>query len=246
MAYVSVKNLVKSYETAKPILNDISLELDKGEVAVIIGPSGSGKSTFLRCLNALDEIDSGQIIINGNAIKADSKDIAKTREKVGMVFQSYELFPHLNVLDNVTIAPRKVQNRDKEITEKEALALLERVGLKDKAMSRPQELSGGQKQRIAIVRALMMNPDVLLLDEITASLDPETVSEVLEVVLDLAKEGMTMLIVTHEMDFARRVADKIYFFDSGKVVEESNDPQSFFKQPETERAKSFINTFRFE
>jgi polar amino acid transport system ATP-binding protein len=226
------------------ILNDISLSVCKGEVVVLIGPSGCGKSTFLRCLNGLEPIQSGNVSLHGEKVEYGRKSLTKIRQKIGMVFQNYDLFPHMTVIDNISLAPLKVQKRDKDEVHAEALALLERVGLKEKANSFPSELSGGQKQRAAIVRSLIIHPDIILLDEITAALDPEMVHEVLNVVLDLAKSGTTMMIVTHEMAFAEAVADRIIFLDGGCIVEEGV-PHEFFREPKTERAKKFLKTFTY-
>lgn len=242
---LQVEHLSKSYEKGKTILQDVSFSVKKGEVVVIVGPSGCGKSTFLRCLNMLEPIDEGTISLHGTVIDRKDKQISKVREKIGMVFQSYDLFPHMTVWKNVLLAPKLVQKRDKKEAEEQAEQLLKRIGLWDKKDQYPRQLSGGQKQRVAIVRALIMNPDVLLLDEITASLDPEMVREVLQVVLELAKEGRTMVIVTHEMEFAKAVADRVIFMDEGKIVEEEK-PGEFFRYPKTERAKKFLNTFSFE
>ena len=239
-----IEHLRKEFE-GKTVLNDLSLTLREGEVAVIVGPSGCGKSTLLRCINALEPIQSGSIFLDGEEIHADPRKLPQLRQKVGMVFQSYELFPHKNILDNITLAPRMVQKRGREDAEAEALALLERVGLADRAKDYPRQLSGGQKQRVAIVRALIMHPALMLFDEVTAALDPEMVREVLDVLLDLAKQGRTMLIVTHEMQFARAVADRVLFLDDGGVVEEGR-PADFFDHPKTERAQRFLNTFTFE
>lgn len=236
--------LTKSFDGGFPVLKKIDFSIQKGEVVVIVGPSGCGKSTFLRCLNLLEPVDSGEILLDGEAIQADRKKIHQYREKIGMVFQSYELFPHKTVLENVMLAPILVQKRKKEEVQKEAELLLQRVGLLEKKNSYPRQLSGGQKQRVAIVRALIMHPEVLLLDEITAALDPEMVREVLQVVLELAKEGMTMLIVTHEMGFAKAVADRVLFLDQGEIVEEES-PEKFFVCPQSERAKKFLNTFSY-
>lgn len=242
---LKTENLRKSYENGQPVLKDISFTLEKGEVVVVVGPSGCGKSTFLRCLNMLEPIDSGTIQFKDRIIDRSKRDVYEIRQKIGMVFQSYDLFPHKTILGNILLAPLKVQKRDKKEVEKEAEQLLARVGLLDKKASYPRQLSGGQKQRVAIVRALIMHPEILLLDEITAALDPEMVREVLQVVLELAKEGMTMVIVTHEMEFARAVADRVLFMDQGVVVEESL-PGEFFTSPRTERAKQFLNTFHYE
>ena len=241
---LKIENLTKEYERQK-ILDGIHLEVKKGDVLVVVGPSGCGKSTLLRCINALEPIQGGTIKLQGMDIRKGSKNITTLRQKIGMVFQSYELFPHLTVIDNITLAPVKVQKRDKAEVRKEAMELLARVGLADKAKSYPRQLSGGQKQRVAIVRALCMHPEILLFDEVTAALDPEMVREVLDVMLDLAKQGKTMLIVTHEMQFAKAVADKVSFIDQGKIVEEAA-PEEFFEHPKTERAKQFLNVFTFE
>ena len=241
---LKIENLTKEYEGQK-ILDGINLEVKKGDVLVVVGPSGCGKSTLLRCINALEPIQGGTIKLQGMDIRKGSKNITTLRQKIGMVFQSYELFPHLTVIDNITLAPVKVQKRDKAEVRKEAMELLARVGLADKAKSYPRQLSGGQKQRVAIVRALCMHPEILLFDEETAALDPEMVREVLDVMLDLAKQGKTMLIVTHEMQFAKAVADKVIFIDQGKIVEEAA-PEEFFEHPKTERAKQFLNVFTFE
>ena len=242
---LKVENLTKSYDKNRPVLNNLSFSLTKGEVVVVIGPSGCGKSTFLRCLNKLESIDSGVIKLDGKSISEDEKKVNEIREKIGMVFQSYDLFPNMNIIKNVTLAPTLVQKRKKDEVIKEAEELLDRVGLLEKKNAYPRQLSGGQKQRVAIVRSLIMHPEILLLDEITAALDPEMVREVLQVVLQLAKEGMTMLIVTHEMEFARAVADRVIFMDEGNIIEESS-PDKFFTNPKTERAKQFLNTFSYE
>ena len=228
------------------VLKDINLSVKKGEVVVIIGPSGSGKSTFLRCLNGLEEIQSGVITVDGLPVEAGKRDITKLRQKIGMVFQSYELFPHKTVLENIILAPTKVQKRTREDATREALELLDKVGLVDKKDYYPRQLSGGQKQRVAIVRALLMHPEVILFDEVTAALDPEMVHEVLETMIALAKSGSTMLIVTHEMAFAKAVADRIIFLDKGDIVEETSDVKDFFIQPKTERAQKFLKTFAYE
>lgn len=243
-ALLTIDNIVKRFGDST-ILDGISFSVKKSEVIVIVGPSGCGKSTLLRCINALEPIQDGKITLDGDVIERNSKTLPLLRQRIGMVFQSYDLFPHLTVLDNVLLAPCKVQKRDKEEVRQEAMSLLERVGLKEKAKSYPRELSGGQKQRVAIVRALCMHPEILLFDEVTAALDPEMVREVLDVMLDLAKQGRTMLIVTHEMQFARAIADRIIFLDNGKIVEEAT-PDEFFDHPKTERAKQFLNTFEFD
>ena len=243
-ALLTIDNVVKRFDDAT-ILDGISFSVKKSEVIVIVGPSGCGKSTLLRCINALEPIQEGSITLDGDVIERNSKTLPLLRQRIGMVFQSYDLFPHLTVLDNILLAPCKVQKRDKEEVKQEAMSLLERVGLKEKAKSYPRELSGGQKQRVAIVRALCMHPEILLFDEVTAALDPEMVREVLDVMLDLAKQGRTMLIVTHEMQFARAIADRIIFLDNGKIVEEAT-PDEFFDNPKTGRAKQFLNTFEFD
>lgn len=241
---LSVEHLHKAYGD-HVILDDISLEVKRGEVIVIIGPSGCGKSTFLRCLNALEPIQGGSVKVAGKSVDADERGLVELRQKVGMVFQSYDLFPHMTVLDNITLAPMKARGVAREEAEAQARALLERVGLADKASSYPRQLSGGQKQRVAIARALAMEPELLLLDEVTAALDPEMVREVLDVILDLAREGKTMVIVTHEMQFARAVADRVLFFDGGGIVEQ-DIPERFFAHPATERAQRFLSTFTYD
>lgn len=239
---LELKNIVKDYG-AGTILNNISLDVHKSEIVVIIGPSGCGKSTLLRCINGLEPIQSGEIIYHGKVI--DKKNgFAQVRQKIGMVFQNYDLFPHKTVLENIILAPVKVQKRNKKEVMEEAEILLSRVGLMDKINEYPRQLSGGQKQRIAIVRALIMHPEIMLFDEVTAALDPEMVREVLDVLVELAQNGSTMVIVTHEMNFARAVADRIILLDKGNIVEE-NTPKEFFDNPKTERAKKFLNTFIF-
>ena len=239
-----IKNLSKRYGDTK-VLKNINISVKKGEVVVIIGPSGCGKSTLLRCLNGLEEIQEGEVLLDDQVVNPNKKNLSKNREKIGMVFQSYDLFPHLTILQNVTLAPIKVKKRNRREVEKEALELLERVGLRSKKDDYPRQLSGGQKQRVAIVRALIMHPEVLLLDEITAALDPEMVREVLDVVLDLAKEGRTMVIVTHEMQFAKAVADRVIFLEGGKIVEEG-EPKKLFEKSETDRLQRFLQTFTYE
>ena len=241
---LTINKITKAYGD-NTILKDFSLEVHQGEVIVIIGPSGCGKSTLLRCINALEPIQGGEIRLDDQVIDGKSKNIAQVRQKIGMVFQNYELFPHKTVLQNIILAPMKVQKRDKAEVTKEAEQLLERVGLLDKKDSFPRQLSGGQKQRVAIVRALCMHPEIMLFDEVTAALDPEMVREVLDTMLELAKNGSTMLIVTHEMNFARAIADRVIFLDGGEIVEEG-DPEAFFTAPKTERAQKFLNTFEYE
>lgn len=242
--YLSVRNLSKRFE-GKNVLDGVSFDVKKGEVLVIIGPSGCGKSTLLRCINALERIDGGEIVFDGKTVACDASSLVALRAKIGMVFQSYDLFPHMTVLENICLAPVKVQKREKEEVKAEALSLLARVGLEDRANDYPRQLSGGQKQRVAIVRALCMHPEILLFDEVTAALDPEMVREVLDVMLDLARSGRTMLIVTHEMSFAKAVADRVLFLDGGKIVEEGS-PEDLFDRPKTDRARQFLNLFTFE
>ena len=239
-----IKNLSNRYGDTN-VLKNINTSVKKGEVVVIIGPSGCGKSTLLRCLNGLEEIQEGEVLLDDQVVNPNKKNLSKNREKIGMVFQSYDLFPHLTILQNVTLAPIKVKKRNRREVEKEALELLERVGLRSKKDDYPRQLSGGQKQRVAIVRALIMHPEVLLLDEITAALDPEMVREVLDVVLNLAKEGRTMVIVTHEMQFAKAVADRVIFLEGGRIVEEG-EPKKLFENPETDRLQRFLQTFTYE
>lgn len=241
---LKLNHVTKSYDQ-NVIFSDLSLEVKKGEVVVILGPSGCGKSTLLRCINGLEKIQAGDILLEDECISHQSKQMPLIRQKIGMVFQSYELFPHLDVLHNIILGPTKAQGRDKSEAIKEAERLLARVGLLDKKNAYPRQLSGGQKQRVAIVRALCMKPEILLFDEVTAALDPEMVREVLDVILSLAKEGSTMVIVTHEMEFARAIADRIIFLDEGKIIEEA-DPETFFTNPKTKRAKQFLNLFKFE
>ena len=236
---IHVKNLKKSYGKNN-VLNGINEHIKKGEVVVIIGPSGSGKSTFLRCLNLLEEPTSGEIIFEGKNITDKKNDINKTREKMGMVFQHFNLFPHKTVLENITLAPIKVKGLSVEEANKKALELLKLIGLSDKKDAYPASLSGGQKQRIAIARSLAMEPDVLLFDEPTSALDPEMVGEVLNVMKDLAKKGMTMVVVTHEIGFAREVGDIILFIDGGKILEEGT-PEEVLNNPKNDRTKDFLS-----
>ena len=236
---LKIEHLTKKFED-NMILDDVSLTVHRGEVIVVVGPSGCGKSTMLRCINALEPTQGGTIEIEGQQISQSSKNLTQLRQKIGMVFQSYELFPHLTVLNNILLAPAKVQKRDKEEVKKEALELLERVGLKDKADSFPRQLSGGQKQRVAIVRALCMHPEILLFDEVTAALDPEMVQEVLDVMIKLSKQNITMVVVTHEMGFAREVADRIVFMDDGRIQEEGT-PEHFFTEAQNPRTQAFLS-----
>ena len=241
---LTVEHITKRYDE-NIILDDLSLDIRKGEVLVLVGPSGCGESTLLRCINAREPIQGGRIRLDEEEISADSRSLTHIRQKIGMVFQNYELFPHMTVLDNIMLAPVKVQGRKKEEIREEAMKLLDRVGLKEKAGYFPRQLSGGQKQRVAIVRALCMHPELMLFDEVTAALDPEMVREGLDVILALAAQGRTMLIVTHEMQFARAVADRILFLEGGKLIEDA-PPEEFFENPRTERAKRFLNTFTFQ
>lgn len=226
------------------VLNGIDLSVQRGEVVVILGPSGCGKSTLLRCLNGLEVAHSGSLRFAGKELLDKPTDWRQVRQDVGMVFQSYHLFPHMSVLDNVLLGPLKVQKRDPREAREQAEKLLERVGLADKRDAFPRQLSGGQQQRIAIVRSLCMNPQVMLFDEVTAALDPEMVKEVLEVIQDLARDGMTLLIVTHEMAFARAVADRVVFMEAGRILEH-NTPEAFFTNPQTARAQQFLEKFSF-
>ena len=236
---INVENLSKNFGNLK-VLKNISTTINKGEIISIIGPSGSGKSTFLRCINKLEEPTEGHIYIDGMDLMDKNTDINKIRERVGMVFQHFNLFPNMTVLENLTLSPTIVKKESKEEAEKYASYLLEKVGLSDKASSYPTQLSGGQKQRIAIARALAMKPEVILFDEPTSALDPEMIKEVLDVMRDLAKEGMTMLIVTHEMGFARNVGNRILFMDNGEIIEDCS-PKDFFENPTNERIKDFLN-----
>ncbi|PTX61810.1 amino acid ABC transporter ATP-binding protein (PAAT family) [Melghirimyces profundicolus] len=236
---IQVRNLHKSFGSLE-VLKEINCTIEEREVACVIGPSGSGKSTFLRCLNLLEEITRGNVIVNGNDLTDPQTDLNHVRTEVGMVFQQFNLFPHRTVMENLTLAPMKVRKESKEQAGEKALQLLEKVGLQEKADVYPDKLSGGQKQRVAIARALAMNPKVMLFDEPTSALDPELVGEVLAVMKDLAKEGMTMVVVTHEMGFAREVADRVIFMDQGKFVEE-NTPAQLFTNPAHERTRLFLN-----
>ncbi|MBS6953188.1 MAG: amino acid ABC transporter ATP-binding protein [Enterocloster asparagiformis] len=236
---IRVENLGKSFGPIH-VLSGINVDIHAGDVVFVVGPSGSGKSTFLRCLNLLEEPTEGHVFFEGVDITDKHTDIDKHRQKMGMVFQQFNLFPHMDIMKNLTIAPMKLQGKSQEDAEAEAMRLLERVGLADRAHAYPSQLSGGQKQRIAIVRALCMKPDVMLFDEPTSALDPEMVGEVLEVMRDLAKEKMTMVVVTHEMGFAREVATRVMFMDGGNFVEEA-PPQEFFTNPKNERLQSFLS-----
>lgn len=243
MSVLEAQNIHKKFGKSD-ILKGVSLTIDKGEVLVLLGPSGSGKSTLLRTLNGLETIDSGEIVFNDRILELSELAWQKIRPEIGMVFQSYDLFPNLTVLDNILLGPLKVQKREKTAVASEAIALLERIGLADKAESYPRELSGGQKQRVAIIRSLVMQPQVLLFDEVTASLDPEMVREVLSVIQGLALEGMTMLIVTHEMNFARQVADRVIFMDAGQILVETNS-EAFFTTEDNPRVKQFLSSLAY-
>lgn len=236
---VLVKNLKKNFGRLE-VLKQISVAITEGEVVCLIGPSGSGKSTFLRCLNGLEKITAGEVVVDGHPISDPNVNINKVRENIGMVFQHFNLFPHLTVMENITLAPVDLKLMAKPEADQKAVKLLERVGLADKAGAYPGQLSGGQKQRVAIARSLAMNPDIMLFDEPTSALDPEMVGEVLEVMKQLAAEGMTMVVVTHEMGFAREVADRVIFMDEGYIIEE-NTPDEIFSRPKEERTISFLN-----
>lgn len=244
MELLKLDDVRKTYPNGHRALDGVSLSVDRGEVVAIIGPSGCGKSTLLKTVNGLEPVDSGHILVDGRDVTLATTRLKDVRADVGMVFQSYDLFPHLTVMKNLLLAPKVVQGANEAQARERAMELLERVGLADKAEARPRELSGGQQQRVAIVRALMMEPKALLLDEITASLDPEIVREVLEVVVGLARDGMTMLVVTHEMSFARAVADRVVFMDAGRIVEVA-PPEEFFAAPSSERAKRFLDQLVF-
>ncbi len=239
---IALRNVDKHFGKLH-VLNNINLSVKKGEVVVVIGPSGSGKSTLCRTMNRLETIDSGEILIDGEVIPKEGKDLARLRSEIGMVFQSFNLFAHMSILDNVTLGPRDVHHVPKKQAEAEAMELLTRVGVASQAAKVPAQLSGGQRQRVAIARALAMHPKAILFDEPTSALDPEMIGEVLAVMTELAKEGMTMVVVTHEMNFARQVADRIIFMDGGSIIEE-NTPEAFFDHPQTERAKAFLNSIK--
>lgn len=236
---ISVKNLKKSFGKNE-VLKDISVDVKPQEVVVVIGPSGSGKSTFIRCLNLLESVTGGKVVVNGKDLTDKKTDINEIRKNVGMVFQHFNLFPHKTILENITLAPINVRAMKKQEAEQKALELLAKVGLSDKASEYPNSLSGGQKQRVAIARALAMEPKIMLFDEPTSALDPEMVGEVLEVIKELAKEGMTMIVVTHEMGFAREVGDRVIFMDDGYIVEE-NEPIELFSNPKHERTQAFLS-----
>lgn len=241
---LEVKNLSKAYGD-QPVLHDISFTLNKGEVMTLLGPSGIGKSTLLRCLNGLEDFQSGQLVFEGQPVKPTEANWQQLRQKIGMVFQSYDLFPNMTVMKNITLAPVKVQKLSKEAADKEARSLLKRVKLEKYANSYPRELSGGQKQRIAIARALAMHPDLMLFDEVTASLDPEMVRSVLDLIKELSdQDHMTMIIVTHEMNFARQIADQVVFLDQGTILEQTAG-KDFFNHPQTKRAQEFLASMDF-
>lgn len=240
---LEIKSLYKSFEK-RNVINGVDVKVEKGEVLVILGPSGCGKSTLLRCINGLEKINNGDILLDNLSIYDKNVQMRQIRQRIGMVFQTYDLFQHMTVMENLLLGPTKAQGRKKDEVIPLAQELLQRVGLGDRENDYPRQLSGGQKQRIAIVRSLCMRPEIILFDEVTAALDPEMVREVLEVISDLAKQGMTMLIVTHEMNFAKAVADRILFMDQGKIVEEAT-PDEFFTRPKTDRAKQFLAKFDY-
>ncbi|KGT39502.1 MAG: amino acid ABC transporter ATP-binding protein [Weizmannia coagulans] len=240
---LKVEHLKKSYGE-KQVLEDISFEVEEGSVVVLLGPSGSGKSTLIRCLNGLEAFQGGTILFNGETVRPSPKNWRRLRQQIGMVFQSYDLFPNMTVLENILLGAVKVQKRKKDEAARQAMGLLKEVGMEQYANAYPRQLSGGQKQRVAIVRALELNPKLMLFDEVTASLDPEMVRGVLEIILRLAREKMTMIVVTHEMNFARQIGDKILFLEDGKILEETPGRQ-FFTKPQTERAKNFLESMDF-
>lgn len=240
---LKVEHLKKSYGE-KQVLEDISFEVEEGSVVVLLGPSGSGKSTLVRCLNGLEAFQGGTILFNGETVRPSPKNWRRLRQQIGMVFQSYDLFPNMTVLENILLGAVKVQKRKKDEAARQAMGLLKEVGMEQYANAYPRQLSGGQKQRVAIVRALELNPKLMLFDEVTASLDPEMVRGVLEIILRLAREKMTMIVVTHEMNFARQIGDKILFLEDGKILEETPGRQ-FFTKPQTERAKNFLESMDF-
>ncbi|WP_127529943.1 amino acid ABC transporter ATP-binding protein [Paenibacillus kobensis] len=240
--HLSIDSLKKSFN-GNAVLNGISLEIEQGEIVAVLGRSGCGKSTLLRCVNGLEQIDSGEIRLHGAPITKPNASYSHwvgIRKKIGMVFQSYDLFPHMNVLNNIILGPTKVEKRSKKEATQDALKLLEKVGLSEKKLAYPRELSGGQKQRVAICRALCMNPEIILFDEVTAALDPEMVREVLDVIRTLRNQGLTLIIVTHEMEFAEKVADRIVFMEAGRIVEVA-EPSTFFRSPATAEARQFLN-----
>ena len=237
---IHISHLKKNFGKLE-VLRDVSTDIYEGEVVVVLGPSGSGKSTLLRCLNRLEDITAGEVIVDGHDLTDKKTDLNRVRENVGMVFQHFNLFNNLNVMGNMTLAPTELKKATKSEAKEKALKLLERVGLLDKASAYPSQLSGGQKQRVAIARALAMDPDIMLFDEPTSALDPEMVGEVLQVMKQLAADGMTMVVVTHEMNFARKVADRIIFMDGGSILEEGT-PEEFFASPKTQRARDFLNS----
>jgi polar amino acid transport system ATP-binding protein len=239
MAFLDIKGVAKSYGHT-PVLRGIDLSVDQHQVVCLIGASGSGKSTLLRCINGLETIEAGQIWLDGDVVSGEGVDLDRLRRDVGIVFQSFNLFPHMSVLDNITLAPRKIRNTPKAQAEARGMELLQRVGLAEKATAYPDQLSGGQQQRVAIVRAMAMDPRVLLLDEITSALDPELVAEVLDIVRELAAEGLTMLLATHEMSFANEVADTVCFLDQGVILEQG-PPEQIFQAPEQERTRAFLD-----
>lgn len=239
---IELKN-VNKYFDKHHVLKDINLSVNKGEVVVIIGPSGSGKSTLCRTINRLEGINSGQILLEGKEMPLEGRELAKVREQIGMVFQSFNLFAHKTILDNVMLAPISVLHKKKDVAKKEAIDLLKRVGVDSQAGKFPAQLSGGQQQRVAIARALAMNPKAILFDEPTSALDPEMIGEVLDVMTGLAGDGMTMLVVTHEMNFARKVADRVIFMDEGRIIEEGT-PEEFFTHPQTKRAEEFLSSIQ--
>ena len=241
---IQLSNISKKFGETQAV-EGISLMIPDGSVFGLLGSNGAGKSTLLRCINGLEEFQDGEISLDGQSLSDGKVPWHLIRQKIGMVFQSYDLFPHMTILDNILLGPTKAQKRDPKEVKEMAVALLKRVGLEEKKDAYPRQLSGGQKQRVAIVRSLCMNPEIMLFDEVTAALDPEMVREVLDVMLELAKQGMTMAIVTHEMQFAKAVADRVIFIDEGRIVEE-NTPKEFFEHPQTERAKKFLNMFNFE
>lgn len=236
---ITIKNLCKSFDSVE-VLKDINLEIDKGQITVILGPSGSGKSTLLRCMNLLEVPTSGEVIFEGDNLVDKKTNIDSVRQKIGMVFQNFNLFPHKTIVENITLAPVKLKKMNKEEANKKAKYLLERVGLLDKKDSYPSQLSGGQKQRVAIARALALQPDMMLFDEPTSALDPEMVKEVLDVIKELAKDGMTMVIVTHEMGFAKEIADRVIFMDEGVILEDGS-PEDVFINPSNKRAIEFFD-----